>query len=784
MKIKLLSLVVSFFVSSTGLFATSLTLSSNMPVNAIQNLIYTGLYTASGGTGSYTFSVSSGLLPAGLSLNTATGQVSGSPTFNDFKPYAFTVTVTDSGGATASQAMIIYLAPSAGSNFIKYPSDSLVIDVKAQYGAVGNGLHDDTNAIQSAISAVAAGGLPTADTIIYFPAGTYLVSGPLVWGSLSGTTWNWASYITLAGHWKTDTIIKLADGTPGFRTGDANPLIPGTSSSLPSKAVFFTAPNNGTQTGNPGATGNTGFRNHIMNLTIDVGTGNTAAIAIDYLGSNNCRLSDINIISDDGNGDTGLSMQRQWQGPDLIKNVTIAGFTKGIAMGSGYANWLEHIVLNRQTTAGIYFASGDVATIRDLKSNNSVPAVTNTSNGVSLSIIDSNLKGGTSGNYAVNNVASAPRVFIRNTSQSGYAGLASGGTTQSCGGGSWTEWTSNPALSAITTSPTSACSLNLAVNETPLLSSDDFTASSAVSILSLSPTIVVNDNTVDNSTLISSAINNTTSSATTIYFPYGTYYIGNPIQINIPATGNVKRLVFFGSKLSPRIATHGGFSGSQAIDIKKTLGAGLFLQNLLLVKNGAGASFPQPSILQEATATAQVVILNSEDISYTSNSGAGTLYLESVNYGPFVFNGQTVYARHLNPELSQTHVTATGGSVWVLGLKTENRDTPTGSTQPAIPIANVSGTGNFEVLGASIYGANTYDTSAAMFTLSNSSVSVSSMTTGAASGLDYYEWISETRNGTSGIVCANGYTLSPCSSSVPHSYSRPSGSVIPLYIGH
>ncbi len=196
-----------------------------------------------------------------------------------------------------------------------------------------------------------------------------------------------------------------------------------------------------------------------------------------------------------------------------------------------------------------------------------------------------------------------------------------------------------------------------------------------------------------------------------------------------------------------------------------------------------GSTSGTPIILQEATATAPVTILNSENISYTSNSGAGTAYFESVNYGPFIFNGQTVYARHLNPELPATHVTVSGGSVWILGLKTENRDSPLGTTQPAVPIANVSNSANFEVLGASIYGANNYDASAPMFTLSGSLTSISSMTTGAASGGEYDEWISESRGGNSGLVCANGYTTGSCNTAA-HSYPRPTGSVIPLYIGH
>jgi hypothetical protein len=242
-------------------------------------------------------------------------------------------------------------------------------------------------------------------------------------------------------------------------------------------------------------------------------------------------------------------------------------------------------------------------------------------------------------------------------------------------------------------------------------------------------------------------------------------------------------LVFFGSKLSPRVS---GFTGSEAFDIQQTLSGGFVFQNLLLVKNGGGIGFPRPAILQEAAATAPIVILNSEDISYTGSLGSsGTVYFESVNFGPFVFNGQTVYARHLNPELCQTHVSASGGNLWILGLKTENCESRD-CHLTSIPIGNVSNATGFEVLGASIYSAVVDDTTSAMFTFTNSPVSVSSMTTGAVSGHDYHQWIDETRNGTNhAVLCKNGdNTDTPCSGSVPHSYSKPSGSVIPLYIGH
>lgn len=57
---------------------------------------------ARGGEGPYTFAVTSGALPAGLSLNGSTGEISGTPTTPD--AYSFDITVTDVRSATASRA--------------------------------------------------------------------------------------------------------------------------------------------------------------------------------------------------------------------------------------------------------------------------------------------------------------------------------------------------------------------------------------------------------------------------------------------------------------------------------------------------------------------------------------------------------------------------------------------------------------------------------------------------------------------------------------------------------
>lgn len=78
------------------------------------------------------------------------------------------------------------------------------------YGAVGNGTADDRTAIQAAIDAATASG-----QTVYFPAGRYRVTGPLVLthnSSLTGDNLGGGDYRTLN---LGSTIIELDSATPG-----------------------------------------------------------------------------------------------------------------------------------------------------------------------------------------------------------------------------------------------------------------------------------------------------------------------------------------------------------------------------------------------------------------------------------------------------------------------------------------------------------------------------------------------------------------------------------------
>ncbi len=89
--------------------AATLTLSSSSLPNGAVNLAYSASLTAAGGTLPLTWSISSGSLPAGLSLNSASGAITGTPT--TAKSYTFTATVTDSASPaqTAGQSFTIII---------------------------------------------------------------------------------------------------------------------------------------------------------------------------------------------------------------------------------------------------------------------------------------------------------------------------------------------------------------------------------------------------------------------------------------------------------------------------------------------------------------------------------------------------------------------------------------------------------------------------------------------------------------------------------------------------
>ena len=96
--------------SSCSIVVSLLTLTLSCPTGTAQvGFAYSSALTASGGVAPYTFSITSGSLPPGLTLSSSTGAITGTPT--TVGTYNFTAQVVDSKGNTATASCSIVVLP-------------------------------------------------------------------------------------------------------------------------------------------------------------------------------------------------------------------------------------------------------------------------------------------------------------------------------------------------------------------------------------------------------------------------------------------------------------------------------------------------------------------------------------------------------------------------------------------------------------------------------------------------------------------------------------------------
>jgi uncharacterized protein (TIGR03437 family) len=99
---------------------------------------YSGTFAATGGVPPYSWSLASGALPSGVSLNPATGMISGSPAINSQGSYPFTMRATDSAGlfSTAPFTLRFNPAPLVITTTV-LPGGIVGLSYSAMLGATG-----------------------------------------------------------------------------------------------------------------------------------------------------------------------------------------------------------------------------------------------------------------------------------------------------------------------------------------------------------------------------------------------------------------------------------------------------------------------------------------------------------------------------------------------------------------------------------------------------------------------------------------------------------------------
>ena len=205
--------------SITLVVSSGLALSFTAPPNTDVGIGYSDTLTATGGTGPYTWSVSAGSLPAGITLNASTGALAGTATTAGTS--SFTIKVTDAVSQSATKAATIVVAARPSLAFPAPPSGQASV------------AYSDTLTVTGGTGpfawSVSAGSLPSGLTL---NASTGVLSGtPATAGSFAFTVQVSDAFAATA----TEAVTLVIGSGPLVIAATASP-----SPAVPGGTVHFT----------------------------------------------------------------------------------------------------------------------------------------------------------------------------------------------------------------------------------------------------------------------------------------------------------------------------------------------------------------------------------------------------------------------------------------------------------------------------------------------------------------------------------------------------------------
>ena len=574
------------------------------------------------------------------------------------------------------------------------PADSGFMNVKTDCGAVGDGVTDDTDALEKAV------GSPEkrikGHRAVYIPNGTYLVTRPLVVGDKKKF---------IQGESRQGTVIQLKDNCAGFDD--------------PKRPVFLLD-----MKGKQHFAQN--FYVHLHNVTFDVGAGNPGAAGVMYHTNNGGMLSNVAVRSGDPRkaGAVGVSADHN-PGNGMIRDVVVDGLDVGVRITGGmHGMYLENIIVTDQRVAGFVNAGNTVA-IHRLVSRNAVPAV---ENGGFLALIDADLARGAPGAAAIQNTGA---LFARNVKTAGYATAIASRTkagSKDARGPTVAEFTS---AEPITLFPGARTSLGLPIEDVPKVPPGPAGEWANVKAFG-----AVGDYKTDDTAAVQKAFD---SGKETVYFPYGLYVVKNTVHVR----GSLRRVVGAcyivprgfkdGDRLDTnvkpnRIIPYSGPPRRPVFRLEEGTAPAVVFENFMAMYGDASWGFDH--------ASTRTWVLNSCYIgAYRNTVPGGKAFLTDFSGEIHIKGPQKVWARNTNTETyCHTHNTNAGGDLWVLGIKTEKDRT----------IFETTAAGRTEVFGGFFYKNRERVGQAPMLVSKDSSVSCN----WKAIGVPYNVQVRETRGGT------------------------------------
>jgi hypothetical protein len=569
------------------------------------------------------------------------------------------------------------IQPTSANNIIEFPVNSDIVNVK-DFGAKGDGLTDDTLAIQKAIDSTSRD-----YQVVYFPQGTYLVSDTIQLGRLK----------TIQGAIKDKTIIRLKDASLPF-TQAPKPLL---------HSIY-----NNNQT----------FGIYLRDLTVNIGKGNSKAIGIQYNTHNNGAIDNVAIESEDFSGAIGLDLSETEFGPGTIANLTVEGFDIGIKTPSAPSNAVFYnIYLKQQNIVGL--ENNQPISIEGLSSENRVPVIRTTSEPLAhLVLINARLKGLSEmppGLVAIE--ADSPYYLRQIKTDSNYAAALKEKGKVVDGKQIDEQWSSFSKI----VPPSQQGHLKLPIEQPP-----------TPYLEAATNWITPNSSQEDDTEAVQNAMN---SGAKTIFFPGNvTYKVADTIEI--PKT--VKRIIAHknpdGNLIVPDFMLD-RFGDKPILRLTGNTEDSLEIESLKL------STWPRQSNSLEVATNRSVYLKYSEGMVRgkisTTDDWSGKIYVDEW-LGEIQLKGRgSAWLRQWNPENnpftpgeSDSQVTYginSSAKLWVLGMKTE---------APAIHVITKN-RGETEILGGFFrdhFSPNEYSPTVPYFITENSSLSASYQQYAWASG--------------------------------------------------
>lgn len=513
------------------------------------------------------------------------------------------------------------------------PSEYGHVDARLHYGAVGDGVHDDTEAIRRAF-AENQNRVPIEYKTVYFPAGVYRISDSI----------RFTRFMVVRGAGCDRTVFRLDDGATGYD----DPEVP-----KPAFAVGYEWPYVGRS--RKQRAGNV-IGNYLFDFSIETGSNNPGVLGLDFHCNNVGCVENVAIRSGDGGGLVGLDLKRGWPGPCLIRNLSVSGFDHGIAAAHReYSLVFSEVQLRGQRVAAID-NGGNILSLEKVVSENAVPAVRNRSGGLVV-MIDSSLGGGHPDVTAIESENAS--LYLRDVRFGGYGSsvVETKRSREASKGGPVEvlakiedreigEHFTGPFDHAY--EPDATGSLGLEIRDTPRIPRPP--VSEWINVLDFEDLVVDGDW----ASAIQAAVD---AGKALVYFPPARRY---RIDRDVILRGAVR--TFLGG--SPKTGIGNGVDETE----DPSTGPALVLGDDLPVFQ---FDLLGTAHIRHRTPT-DLVIRHCRSGHVTAGPECGALFIEDSGGKWRLNEHQRVWGRQLNPETKGVpEIVNDGGQLWVLGLKTE-----------------------------------------------------------------------------------------------------------------